>query len=86
MILSLFYNSATEFDPDLLDPLLARLRGLLEDFDSEADDVIEELKPLLAGTSRAKAFDAVVAYAEQYDFEQAIVALDEMQSISQARP
>jgi polar amino acid transport system substrate-binding protein len=60
--------------------LVAKLREFLEQNDSEADDVIEELKPLLVGTSQAKAFAAVVAHADQYDFEQAIVALDEMQT------
>jgi len=68
----------SESDRAAVAELHARLRTLLEQDDSEALDVIEKLKPLLTGTPQSEQFALVVEQADQYDFEQALVALNEM--------
>ena len=52
--------------------LLARLRERLEDDDAEAEQLLEALTPLLAGTSRAGLLDDLATRIEDYDFDAAL--------------
>ena len=64
-----------ELDRAAIAPLVGRLRELLEDDDTDATEVIDELAPLLAGTPHAERLEAVAASIGEYDFEEALEAL-----------
>ena len=68
-------RASGERSMDRVGPLLARLRELIEEDDTDASEVIEELEPLLAGTPHAARLKAVAAPIEEYDFEEALEAL-----------
>ena len=62
-----------------IEPLLERLRELIEEDDTDASEVIDELAPLLAGTPRAAALKGVSEAVEEYDFEAALEALADLE-------
>ena len=68
-----------DVDRERIGPLLQRLRELLEEDDTDAADVIETLEPLLVGTPHAKRLEAVAAPIDEYDFEEALEALDALE-------
>ena len=68
-----------ELDRPKIDALIERLRGLLEEDDTDAADVIEVLEPLLAGTPHVERLDAVASAVEEYDFEEALEALETLE-------
>jgi two-component system, sensor histidine kinase and response regulator len=63
----------------VVEPILARLRALLLDDDTEAADVVEELKPLLAGSALGSLMHRMTQVIEDYDFEAALTVLDELE-------
>jgi polar amino acid transport system substrate-binding protein len=67
-----------EFDLATAKPLLAQLRELLEDDDTDAQDVYEELESLLAGTVHANRFKRLGDSLGSYDFEEARRMLGEI--------
>jgi two-component system, sensor histidine kinase and response regulator len=62
-----------------VEPILARLRALLLDDDTEAADVVEELNPPLAGSSLGPLMKQMTQAIEDYDFEAALAVLDELE-------
>ena len=71
--------SKGEIDREALLPLLTRLRELLEEDDTDAAEVIDALEPLLAGTSHAAALKRVAAPIDDYDFEEALEAFEDLE-------
>ena len=65
-----------ELDPSTIQPLIDRLRELLEEDDTDAAEVIDELTPLLAAAPHAARLKAVAVPLDEYDFEEALTALD----------
>lgn len=61
-------------DADLakVKPLLDRLAALLDDSDSEAADVADELSALLKGSAHALAMQEISAAVADFDFDAAI--------------
>ena len=57
---------------------LERLRGLLEDSDSEAEDLLADLQTRLAGTALAERLRPVAEAVANYDFDAAVAALIEV--------
>ena len=52
--------------------LLTQLRELLEDDDADADQLLELLTPLLAGTPQVKLLHKLAEQVDAYDFESAL--------------
>ena len=65
-------------DTESLQTLLARLRGLLADGDVEAAPVARSLLPLMQGTTNEAAIGRVMTLVDEFDFEAALVVLDEV--------
>ncbi|TCT20196.1 response regulator [Thiobaca trueperi] len=74
-------SSAATIDRATLEPFLNRLRGLLEDDDTDAADLLEELAPLLAGTPLSPGLERMKRAIDDYDFE---AALQELERIGRA--
>jgi polar amino acid transport system substrate-binding protein len=68
-------TSAAAGNPEAVAKLLARLQRLLEDNDTEASELIDELLPQLAGTNLAQGLQAVARAISGYDFAAALEAL-----------
>ncbi|BBP44507.1 PAS domain S-box protein [Thiosulfativibrio zosterae] len=66
----------TVVDPSLIEPLLEKLKMLLEDDDAEASDVVEELLPLVKGTSMEATLRKVSNSVLDYEFEEALEAIN----------
>ncbi len=69
----------TELDVAELSTTLARLRGLLEDSDAEASEVIEGLvaQPLLVAHNNT--LQALAARIDDFEFDEALTSLDELE-------
>ncbi|WP_242470084.1 response regulator [Allochromatium vinosum] len=63
----------------VVEPILARLRALLLDDDTEAADVAEELTTRLAGSALGSLMGRMTRAIEDYDFEAALTVLDELE-------
>jgi len=61
-----------EFDLSVVKTLIVKLIGLLEDDDTDAADVAEELKRQLRGTKADDVLNQVEECIGQYDFEEAL--------------
>jgi PAS domain S-box-containing protein len=68
-------ESTADADPAKVTELLGKLKSLLEDSDSEAADVLEELLPLAKGTSLAQTLKQVAKELEGFDFDAALEIL-----------
>ncbi|MBV2183205.1 MAG: response regulator, partial [Rhizobium sp.] len=68
-------GSGSIADPGKVRELLAELKAMLEDSDTEAMDVLEELLPLAKGTPLAAALKKVAGELESYDFDAALEKL-----------
>ncbi len=64
-----------ELDMDKVQPLFDRLAAQLAGMDTEASDTVEELLPLVKGTSLAGGVKKVARAVADYDFDQAEEAL-----------
>ncbi len=62
-----------------LQKLMSRLRGLLEDDDTDATEVLEELQELAGFKARLPEFRRVAEAIAEYDFEDALKALDSLE-------
>jgi two-component system, sensor histidine kinase and response regulator len=63
----------------VVEPILARLRALLLDDDTEAADVAEELTTRLAGSALGSLMGRMTRAIEDYDFDAALTVLDELE-------
>ena len=73
-------SNKTEIDPEMVKILFTQLRELLEDDDTEATAVVEELELLLAGTLHAAQLEQVGKCIGGYCFEEALEALDVLEA------
>ena len=69
-------ESAGEMDPTTIKPLLEELKELLEEDDTEAVTVVEKLQAHLKGSEAGLALSKVEKCIGEYDFEEALEALD----------
>jgi len=65
-------------DPVVIKTLMSELRDLLEDDDSEATDVLDKLLPMIRGGSEEQALLKVASLVDDYEFDDALNALNEM--------
>jgi two-component system sensor histidine kinase/response regulator len=63
-------------DPAQVQALLQRLRIRLDDSDTEAQDIVEELLPLVKGTTQEQALQIVANAVNVFDYEAALEALE----------
>jgi two-component system sensor histidine kinase/response regulator len=68
-----------EFDLAIVKPMLAQLRELLERDDADAQNVLDELEPLIAGTLHAGSFKRLGDSLGSYDFGEALEILGELE-------
>lgn len=68
-------------DPEKLKLLTGRLRALLEDDDTDATEVIEELEELPGIEAHASTLKRLSKAIGGYDFEQALEELDKLESV-----
>jgi len=66
-------------DPAKVKALLDKLKSKLEDSDSEAGDVLEELQALVRGTSMANQLKRVARAVADYDFDAALEGIQKLQ-------
>jgi two-component system sensor histidine kinase/response regulator len=71
-------RSAGSSDVRLLRPLLAKLRSLLAESDTDAAEVAEELTALTAGTALAADLQKINGLIGAFDFDAALALLDEV--------
>ncbi len=61
-----------EIDPEALVPLLKKLSQCLLESDTEAQSVLEEIQPMIRGTSMEIPFNKITGHVEAYAFEEAL--------------
>ena len=69
-------DQKTELDTTLLNELLAQLKVLLEDDDTDAADIIDQLLDLPGFDVSHKAFKKLKTAVEEYDFDEALPAFN----------
>ena len=67
-------------DPEKLKSLLDRLRALLEDDDTDATELVEELEELPGIEAHASALKRLSKAIDEYDFDEALEGLDKLES------
>ena len=65
-------NFSSEVDSEQVQSLMLELKALLEDNDTDAEDIIEQLLALLAGHPDIEHLHQINAAIEEYDFEAAL--------------
>ncbi|MEG3637829.1 transporter substrate-binding domain-containing protein [Magnetococcus sp. PR-3] len=65
-------NHVASIDLEKVGPLLDKLSGLLEDDDTEAADLVEQLIPLLKGSESAQTLAGIEDLISDYAFEEAV--------------
>jgi CheY-like chemotaxis protein len=68
-------------DPEKLKSLLDRLRVLLEDDDTDATEVVEELEELPGIEAHAGALKRLSNAIDEYDFDEALEGLDRLETV-----
>jgi len=72
-------NSGEEADPELVSSLLIRLRELLQDDDTDATEIIEQLENLNTAIIDSATLKRLSVAVGDYDFEQALKVLEDIQ-------
>jgi HPt (histidine-containing phosphotransfer) domain-containing protein len=72
---------ARAVDPEKRNALLVQLRALLEDDDTDATEVIEELEELAGTGKHTSALQQLATAIGEYDFDQALAELDTLESV-----
>ncbi len=67
-------------DKEKIKPLLAELEELIEDFDTDATDVLEKLEPMFQGTEYYAQLSELNEAVEAYDFDTAAQAFAALQT------
>ena len=70
-----------DFDERAASAAIARLRGLLESSDGEAADSFLAVKNILVGTAERSRLDLLSTAVSDFDFEEALLRLDEIAEI-----
>jgi len=68
----------TELDPAVIAPILKELLSYLEDDDTEAAEIVEKLKPQLAGSPAQQKLNQLDSLIGGYDFEGSLALLQEI--------
>ena len=68
-------------DPDKRNALLAQLRALLEDDDTDAADVIEQLEEMAGTGDHTRVLQQLATAIGEYDFDEALAELDTLESV-----
>ena len=63
-------------DKEKIKPLLAELEELIEDFDTDASDVLEQLDPMFQGTEYYQQLTQLVEAVDAYDFDTAATVFE----------
>lgn len=71
-------QARSAIDSELIKPLLQELRGLLEEDDTDAIDLVDQLEPHLRGSSHMGSLKTVMNAVNDYDFEKALEALEDI--------
>ena len=58
-------------DKHKIEPLFAQLQEMIEDFDTDASEVVEQLEPLFQGTAHQQQLNALKEAVDAFDFETA---------------
>ena len=74
-------TQARAVDPEKRHALVAQLRALLEDDDTDAAEVIEELEKLAGTENHTSALQQLSMAIGDYDFDQALAELDTLESV-----
>ncbi|MFD2110516.1 PAS domain S-box protein [Thiorhodococcus fuscus] len=72
-------DGSRAIDRAALAPLLARLKTLVNDNDTDAAELIDALDPLLSETAHSEHLRSIVDAIEKYDFETALAALTRLE-------
>ncbi|MBW1749631.1 MAG: response regulator, partial [Deltaproteobacteria bacterium] len=72
---------ARTVDPEKRNALLVQLRALLEDDDTDATEVIEELEELAGTEAHKNVLQQLATAIGEYDFDQALAELDTLESV-----
>ncbi|MBT6611740.1 MAG: hypothetical protein HOB38_06530, partial [Deltaproteobacteria bacterium] len=67
-------------DRNVVDPLIRELMELLEEDDTDAADIVEKLLVILKGSEAGKALSEVEQSIGQYDFEE---AMEQLQNVNE---
>jgi signal transduction histidine kinase/DNA-binding response OmpR family regulator len=65
-------------DSEKVSNLLVKLKELLDDDDSDAGDVLEELLPLFKGNEEEKQLKRIADLVDDYEFDNALIELDSL--------
>jgi len=65
-------KASIDADPEKVANLLVKLKELLDDDDSGAGDVLEELLPFFKGTVEEKQLKQIAGFVDDYEFEDAL--------------
>jgi HPt (histidine-containing phosphotransfer) domain-containing protein len=84
--LSVLERQGTPTQPRTVDPekrkaMVVQLRALLEDDDTDATEVIEELEEIMGTGEQTSVLQRLATAIGEYDFDQALTELDTLESI-----
>ena len=68
-----------------LAPQLARLQALLEDYDSEAGDLVSEIESVVARTEFERRVREMGERSDDFEFDEALVLLKELREVMRSR-
>lgn len=71
---------AQELNKEKIKPLFIELEELIEDFDTDASDVLEKLEPLFKGTELYEPLSKLVDAVDAYDFDTAATIFETLNS------
>jgi len=65
-----------ELDRERANDVIGRMRLLLEDYDGDAVDLLEDLESALAGTAISEKLPRLKKHLDAYDFDAALLLLE----------
>jgi len=72
-------NKAGGIDKGQIAPLLTELKALVDDYDTQASDVLDKLAPLFNGTQLQGKFEPVIEAIDGYDFDTASEVIEQLE-------
>jgi polar amino acid transport system substrate-binding protein len=73
-------STQKELDIEAVQPMLGQLRELVEDYDVDANSVLEQLEPMLKGTRLDRQLADLANAIDGYDFDVALAVLDAVEA------
>jgi CheY-like chemotaxis protein len=74
-------KSNAKADPKKVRQLIATIKSMLDDSDSEVADVVEELARMISGTSMSPIMDRITAAIAGYDFATAMEEIEKLEEV-----